>query len=177
MIGYIIWFLLTLIFCRISHISISTFGFSHKNITRQVFFGVAIANTLLIFFIGGSSIFGYHPQDYLSQAAPSIRLLLLNLAFFVFIAGPIEEFVFRGYLLSILTDISRSPAWGAVISSLLFGAWHLMGGNLLQVLFTFLIGLTFALSKQKFLNCTMLSVIVAHSLYNAALELIRWFFC
>ena len=174
---YIILFGLTLVFCRISDISISTFGFNRKDIAVQIFFGVAVAITLIIIFIGGFTIFGYQPQDYLSQAAPSIKILLLHLVFYFFIVGPIEEFMFRGYLLSLLTDISRSPAWGAVISSLLFGAWHWMSGNLLQVVSTFLIGLVFALSKQKFRNCTMLSIILAHSLYNVALELIRWFFC
>lgn len=176
-ITYIIWFVSTLVFCRITHISISTLGFTRKHISTQIFFGIAIAVILLIIFVGGFTILGYKPHDYLSQAAPSIRLLLLNLAFLLFIVGPIEEFMFRGYLLSILTDISRSSAWGAVISSLLFGAAHWIGGNLIQVLFAFLIGLAFALSKQKFRNCTMLSIIVAHSLFNAAQELIRWFFC
>lgn len=177
LITYIIWFVSTLVFCRFTHISISTFGFTRKHISTQIFFGIAIAVILLIIFVGGFTILGYKPHDYLSQAAPSIRLLFLNLVFLSFIVGPIEEFIWRGYLLSILTDISQSSAWGVVLSSVLFGASHWMGGSLIQVLNTFLIGLVFALSKQKFKNCTMLSIIVAHSLFNAILELIRWFFC
>lgn len=48
--------------------------------------------------------------------------LLVTAAFLFFVPALLEELVFRGVLLSWLTQLT--PRWGAWLSTLLFVAWH-----------------------------------------------------
>ncbi len=52
----------------------------------------------------------------------NIMSLLVTAAFLFFVPALLEELVFRGVLLSWLTQLT--PRWGAWLSTLLFVAWH-----------------------------------------------------
>lgn len=93
--------------------------------------------------------------------------LIYNFLFYLFIIGPVEEFVFRVYIQDALISCFKKHQWiGVVIASLLFGLWHIINGSLIQVLFAFGIGLVFGFAKYKMKNCTYLSVVLAHGLYD-----------
>ena len=64
------------------------------------------------------------------------------------IIGPVEEFVFRVYLQDMFVSLFKKQKWiGVVVSSFLFGLWHIINDNIIQVLFTFCIGLVFGFAK------------------------------
>ena len=57
---------------------------------------------------------------------------------------------------------------GAIIgSSVLFGLFHFMGGNIGQIILTGFMGTIFCLCRVKIKNCTMFSLIIAHGVYDA----------
>lgn len=77
-----------------------------------------------------------------------------------------EEFIFRGFLYRKLHDISGSFWAAALLSSAAFGLFHIFGGNLVQVGMTGLIGLALCLVRKKVKNCTTLSLIIGHGVYD-----------
>lgn len=81
--------------------------------------------------------------------------------------GAVEEFVFRGVVYSKAKQIIEKEWFAVVLSSVLFGAYHLLSGNLVQMIMTGLIGALFCLFRLKIKNCTTLSLIVAHGVYDA----------
>lgn len=83
------------------------------------------------------------------------------------IIGPVEEFIFRVYLQDVFVGFFNTRKWlGVIIAALLFGLLHIINGNIIQVLFTFGIGLVFGFSKYKIKNCGYVGVSLAHGLYD-----------
>lgn len=62
-----------------------------------------------------------------------------------------------------------------MVAAFLFGLWHLINGNILQVLFTFLIGLVLGLAKYKNEDCGYVGVAFAHGLYDFLNTVVRMF--
>lgn len=77
-----------------------------------------------------------------------------------------EEFIFRGFLYQKLHALSGSHLMAILASSLAFGLFHIFGGSLVQVVMTSLIGLALCLVRHKVKNCTTLSLIIGHGLYD-----------
>ncbi|MBQ5488516.1 MAG: CPBP family intramembrane metalloprotease, partial [Clostridia bacterium] len=93
--------------------------------------------------------------------------LAFQLLFCMLIIGPVEEFIFRVYLQDVFVSLfERHPWLGVVIAALLFGLFHLINGNLIQVLFTFGIGLVFGLAKYRIKDCGYVGVAIGHGLYD-----------
>lgn len=87
----------------------------------------------------------------------------------VYCAGAValtEEYIFRGFLYRKLHDISGSFWVSALISSAAFGLFHILGGSLVQVFMTGLIGLGLCIARHKIKHCTTLSLIIGHGLYD-----------
>ena len=92
------------------------------------------------------------------------------------VIGPVEEFVFRVYLQDVFLSFFKEHEWlGVVFVALLFGLWHLINGNLLQVLFTFGIGLVFGFSKYKVKDCGYVGVAFGHGVYDFLNTVVRMF--
>lgn len=87
-----------------------------------------------------------------------------------FINASVEEFFFRGFILSITTSLSNSLFLGLVISSLLFGFQHYLffGASFPTILFDsaggFLLGLLYIL-----LGKSLIPVILVHGTSNLAI--------
>lgn len=77
-----------------------------------------------------------------------------------------EEYIFRGFLFHKLQLLSGSFWAAALISSAAFGLFHIFGGSLVQVAMTSLMGLAWCLVRRKVKNCTTLSLIIGHGLYD-----------
>lgn len=81
--------------------------------------------------------------------------------------GLAEEFVFRGFIYNKIKKISGNDIAAVIGSSVLFGIFHLFGGNIVQMIMTAFIGAFFCLCKLKIKNCSLLSLIIAHGIYDA----------
>lgn len=173
---YLVWVLSVLAACRFTGKGWAWLGFSNERLGRRLLAGLglgcatALGSTLVYL------LMGFSMDQILSVSAPSVPMLLLHLAWYLLIVGPAEELAFRGYLFHALSEVTRSPGLACVLTALLFGAIHLRGGNLLRLLSTALLGLIFTLPLLRGRRAMWTSV-SAHSIHNAVLELLRWFFC
>ena len=141
---------------------------------RQYLIGLALALGLsgviaVIPALCGFSLVGNH-ADF------SWHTLIYHFLFYLFIIGPVEEFVFRVYLQDAFVSFCKKRPWlGVVIASLLFGFWHIINGNLFKVLFTFFIGLVFGFAKHKIKDCGYIGVAFGHGVYDFLNTLVRMF--
>ena len=141
---------------------------------RQYWIGVKIALVLsvaiaIIPAFCGFSLIGNH-TDF------SWFVLIYDLLFYMLVIGPVEELVFRVYLQNTFVSFFEKHKWlGVVIASFLFGLWHIINGNVVQVLFTFGIGLVFGFAKYKIKDCGYVGVSVGHGLYDFLNTLVRMF--
>lgn len=141
---------------------------------RQVFIGAIIAISLSVFIaiipaLCGFSLVGGH-TDF------SWFTIIYDLLFYMLIVGPVEEFVFRVYLQDMFVSFFKKQKWiGVVVSSFLFGLLHIINGNIIQVLFTFCIGLVFGFAKYKIKDCGYIGVSFGHGLYDFLNTVVRMF--
>lgn len=141
---------------------------------RQYLIGAVIAFVLSVAIaivpaLCGFSLIGDH-TDF------SWFVLGYDLLFYLLVIGPVEEFVFRVYLQDTFVSFFEKRKWlGVVLASFLFGSWHLINGNIIQVLFTFGIGLVFGFAKYKIRDCGYISVAFGHGLYDFLNTLVRMF--
>ena len=139
---------------------------------RHYLIGIAIALALslaiaVIPALCGISLVGGH-TDW------SWFTVLRQFLFCVLIIGPVEEFVFRVYFQDVFVSFFDKHGWiGVVIASALFGLYHLINGNLIQVVFTFGIGLVFGFVKYKIRDCGYVGVALGHGLYDFFIEIVR----
>ena len=78
-----------------------------------------------------------------------------------------EELIFRGYIFHKLLHIKNSKWFAILISSVLFGLFHIFNGNIIQVFMTAFLGFLFCIFRERIKGCTLLSLIVAHGVYDA----------
>lgn len=145
----------------------------YKN-KRQYLIGATIALSLSVIIavipaLCGLSLVGEH-TDF------SWFNIVYDFLFYLLIIGPVEEFVFRIYLQDTFVSFFEKHKWlGVVIAAFLFGLWHIINGNIIQVLFTFGIGLVFGFAKYKIKDCGYVSVAFGHGLYDFLNTLVRMF--
>lgn len=82
-----------------------------------------------------------------------------------------EELIFRGYIFVKLLKIKNFKWFAIIISSLLFGLFHIFNGNIIQVFMTAFLGFLFCIFREKIKWCTLLSLIIAHGVYDALIVL------
>ncbi len=81
--------------------------------------------------------------------------------------GFVEEFVFRGFVYEKIKGISQKDMTAIIGSSVLFGVFHLFSGNIVQMIMTACIGAFFCFCRLKVKNCSTLSLIIGHGVYDA----------
>ncbi len=97
------------------------------------------------------------------------------LVFVAFTAGVTEELLFRGYVLTRLSQLLKDRFSPIIISAILFSAMHYSYKSIKELIFAFLIGLVYGFYYQKYRN--ILVLIVAHfSLDLINLELSSHFY-
>ena len=133
---------------------------------------IALALSLTIAFIPAIcrfSLVGSH-KDF---SWFSIIYSFLN---FFFIIGPVEELIFRVYIQDTLVSFFDKRKYiGVIIAALIFGLWHGINGSLIQMLFTFGIGLVFGTCKHLLKDCKYPGLAVGHGLYDFLNDIVRMF--
>lgn len=145
----------------------SDYGFSKEKIGYQLLIGLAIALCMSFVFtviphlIGKSDwVNNQHIYNYAWQYIYDFIQCIGAVAL-------VEEFVFRGFFYKKLETLFGSAVGAIIGSSILFGLFHFLGGNIGQIILTGFIGAIFCICRVKIKNCTMLSLIIAHGVYDA----------
>lgn len=121
--------------------------------------------------VGGVILF-----PILCQFPSKIISVIISIIYFYFIVAMSEEILFRGYIQSRLNTVyGRTKrlfgtrwGWGLIISSILFGLWHLGWNtgttNWPQVLWTMFAGLIFGFVREK--SESIIAPTILHGIMN-----------
>jgi membrane protease YdiL (CAAX protease family) len=129
----------------IDHRPLKTFGITLHNCHRHLAGGLAIAAVMVVMVLAGSFVFGYVHIAWTANQVP--RSTLAATAAVLIVAAAVEEMMFRGLPLQILSEgIGKWP--GILVISGLFGAVHLNNPNssLLGTVNTVLAGILLSLA-------------------------------
>lgn len=141
--------------------------FSKEKIGSQIIIGllIGIGMSLVLTLIPHFAGFG----EYIDTGKRYRYLWQYVYEFFycIFAIGAVEEFVFRGFIYSKAKRIGNKEWIAVVVSSVLFGVFHLFAGNVIQMIMTAIIGAIFCILRNKIKGCTTLSLIIAHGVYDA----------
>jgi hypothetical protein len=158
--------LVPIIFCVKNKEKLACLGFSKDKILKQVLIGVIIGCIMSIFItlipiliFGKENTYSSYNFKYIWQYLYQFIYLLVGVAL-------TEEFIFRGYLLKNIKDICKNSIVPIIITSFLFGLFHIFNGNIVQVVMTSFIGAIFVICREKIKDCSLLSLIIAHGLYD-----------
>ena len=91
---------------------------------------------------------------------------VIDFIYFVFSVAFVEEFVFRGFIFRRLKNITGNNVTALIVSSVMFGLMHVFQGNIIQIVITSLLGAFWCFCRLKIKNCSLLSLIIAHGIYD-----------
>lgn len=146
--------------------TLKDYEFSGEKIGAQILTGIGIGVVMslaltLPLFLTGHGEWSDNGKHY-----AFLWQFLYEMVYCVGAVALTEEFIFRGFLFRKFHVLSGSRPAAIVLSSAAFGLFHIFGGNIVQVVMTGLIGLAFCLVRHKVKNCTTLSLIIGHGLYD-----------
>lgn len=118
---------------------------------------ITFIGSFLIMFLSQSGI--SVPEADFTIKNPTAAALILQFGYSVILAPIIEEFIYRGLILSVLAKYSKTGA--VFLSALAFGLMH---GNIPQAISAFFTGLLFATIAMKYHS--IIPSIVIHMLNN-----------
>ena len=146
---------------------LSDYGFSREKVGLQLLIGLGVGIAMSAVLTVAPILAGL--KDWISNGKQYEFLWQYVYEFVYCITGValMEEYVFRGFIFTKLKTASNSNVLAVIISSVLFGLFHIFGGNLIQVVITGFIGAILCICRVRVKYCTVLSLIVAHGVYDA----------
>jgi len=141
-----------------------------ENIPKQIMIGIILALFMSLFLTIVPILLGF--KEMVGSTSYSQPWQFIYEFVYVIIGVALaEEFVFRGYIFNKLLEIKNSRWFAIIMSSMLFGIFHIFNGNLLQVFMTAILGFLFCIFREKIKDCTLLSLVIAHGLYDGMITL------
>jgi membrane protease YdiL (CAAX protease family) len=157
--------------CAIEKQPLRSLGLLGKKLPLQLGWAFALFAGLLVLFVALPVLFGQALKDML----PAKDALWFAIPYKLLFVGFAEEMLFRGYFLNSFMRLANSKIAAVALSSLLFGLSHfILSGNFLQVAVTAVIGAILALPRMYAKNCSIVSVSLAHGLYDTSLSILSW---
>lgn len=146
---------------------LSDYGFSAEKIPLQIVVGVIIGVLMSVVLTLIPHLAGYGEYFNSGNDYSQLWQFVYEFIYCIIAVGFVEEFIFRGFIFSRVKSLGGNNIVAVIVSSVLFGFFHIFGGNPLQIFTTALIGAFFCLCRLKIKNCTLLSLIIAHGVYDA----------
>jgi membrane protease YdiL (CAAX protease family) len=169
---YIAMIAFVVIVCRIEKRRVADLGFRKEKLSIQILVGVSIA-AVLSFLIGALPILiGGSGASLIGPKQTNTGNIIYSIVTYLVFIGLVEELIFRGYIQTRINELTRHKFVGVLIAAALFGLWHIINGSWAQVAYTFLIGCVFGFCKEYVKNCSLLSLIIAHGLFDALLVVV-----
>ena len=143
------------------------YGFSKSKIGLQIIVGVLIGIAMSFILTLIPHLFGVGEYVDSGKRYKYLWQFIYEFSYCIFAVGFVEEFVFRGFVYEKFKRISQKDIIAIIGSSVLFGVFHLFSGNIVQMLITACIGAFFCFCRLKVKNCSTLSLIIGHGVYDA----------
>lgn len=167
-------FLVPAILMRIQNEKFGGLGFSKDKIPKQILSGILLALVMSAILTVLPILLGF--RDMVGSASyKHVWQFLFEFIYTILGVALAEELVFRGYLFHKLLQIKNSRWFAIILSSVLFGLFHIFSGDIIRVFMTAIIGFIYCIYREKVKDCTLLSLIIAHGLYDGLIVL--WVSC
>lgn len=143
------------------------YGFCKYKIQSQIIVGIFIGIAMSVVLTLIPHLFGFGEFVDSGSRYKYLWQFIYEFLYCIFAVGFVEEFVFRGFVYKKIKFISQKDMIAIIGSSVFFGAFHLFSGNIIQMLMTTCIGVFFCFCRLKIKNCSTLSLIIGHGVYDA----------
>lgn len=144
-----------------------TYGFFKDKILIQIGIGIGIAVAMSVVLTLVPHLAGFGAYFDSGNRYEYFWQYIFEFAYCILGVGFAEEYVFRGFIFGKLQKICRNNVLPIILSSVLFGMFHIFNGNIFQVVMTGGIGALFCFCRLKIKNCSTLSLVIAHGVYDA----------
>jgi len=146
---------------------LTDYGFNKNKIAVQIIVGILIGIAMSLILTLIPHLFGF--GEYVDSGKRYIYLwqFIYEFIYCILVIGFVEELVFRGFVYEKIKRISQNNLVAIISSSVLFGVFHLFSGNIVQMIMTACIGTFLCFCRLKIKNCSLLSLIIAHGVYDA----------
>lgn len=104
----------------------------------------------------------------------SLFICAVQTFYYFIIVAPVEEFIFRGFILENFNQ-TFSKNVSIIFTSLLFAIIHLNGGSIVNLLFAFIISVIFCNIKLMHNNQSLYPCMVGHAINDSLNEWIPYF--
>lgn len=143
------------------------YGFSKDKMKFQIIVGILIGVAMSFILTLIPHLFGFGKYVDSGKRYKYLWQFIYEFFYCIFAVGFVEEFVFRGFVYKKIKSISQKDIIAIIGSSVLFGVFHLFSGNIIQMIMTACIGAFFCFCRLKVKNCSTLSLIIGHGVYDA----------
>lgn len=154
---------------------LSDYGFCKEHIFRQILIGLALGLVMSLVFTLIPHLSGYGEYVDNEKRYKFLWQFIYEFVYCIIAIGFTEELVFRGFMYEKFKGVFGSEAVAVIGSSVLFGLFHILGGDIGQILITGFLGILFCLCRKKIKDCSTLSLIVMHGIYDALITV--WASC
>lgn len=146
---------------------VSEYGFCREHVFRQILIGVVLGMAMSAVFTLTPHLLGF--GEYFDSGKRYLYLwqYVYEFVYCIIAVGFSEELVFRGFLYKKFKAVFGTEIAAVVGSSVLFGLFHIFGGNIGQIIMTGFLGVLFCLFRMKIKGCSTLSLIIMHGVYDA----------
>lgn len=150
--------------------TLSSLGISANGLGKRILWGIAAYLALLPILLVALFVVSALAKVLPGNAHPvgeevlnSTGMEALGLFLMAAVIAPIwEEIMFRGLLFPALSAVTKSPVWGALISSFVFAAIHPQGPAGIPLLMTLALGMCFISYQTK----SLVPNIIMHAINN-----------
>lgn len=146
---------------------LTDYGFTKEKIGFQVIAGIIIGAAMSFILTLIPHLLGFGAYVDSGKRYQYLWQFIYEFFYCIFAIGFVEELVFRGFVYEKIKSISQKDMIALIGSSVLFGAFHLFSGDMIQMIMTALMGVFFCFCRLKIKNCSILSLIIAHGIYDA----------
>jgi len=165
-----VWILLipTVIFMFRDKESLIDIGFMRGKIFLQLLVGLVLGIVSIIIFTIISVITGVEFFMGLRSMSFDFGSITLTLFHALLTWALVEEIIYRGHLYKKVKNITNSMWAAVIITSLIFSAKHMFSFDNLHIFLpmAFIFGLLCCICREKIKHCSLLSLIIAHSVNN-----------
>lgn len=139
---------------------IDSLGIQKEKVGLQVVIGCLMGIGLLCVY--------YIVPDLIRQTPVFLNNFHIDIGYgiyYIFGIAVSEETLFRGYLYNKIKELFDSEWLSIILSAVIFGLFHMLNGNIYQVVLATSFGIILCILRYK--KCTLLSLIIAHGIYGA----------
>ena len=153
---------------------LSELGFTKDKIGLQILIGIllGIGMSLILTLVPHLTGFGAYVDS--GNRYKYLWQFIYEFVYCTAGVAAVEELCFRGFVFSKIKKISDKEIVAIIVSSVLFGLFHIASLSIFQIALTAFLGLFWCICRKYIKNCTTLSLIICHGIYDALITV--WVF-